>query len=169
MKNNIINHWGLIAILVLCFVFIVGGCSDRNTPLSGKSSAAITEKAVSPTPPADKKSAERNEAKLEFPRVIIKAYLNIQSGCQGEVIKLLDNFKETYHRKVKIEYIDFGTKEGLEQTSKDNLHCMAILINGKQTFELENKTVTFSHPMGMQWIAEDLKMAVKQEIAKTYK
>jgi len=169
MKNNIVDHWRLAAILFLCFIFIESGCSEKNTQQSRNNSSTITEKTIPQMPLANKEGIERNEAKLEFPRVIIKAYLNIQSGCQGEVIKLLDSFKETYPRKVKIEYIDFGTKEGLEQTSKDNLHCMAILINGKQTFELENKTVTFSHPMGMQWIAEDLKMTVKQEIAKTYK
>jgi hypothetical protein len=169
MKNNIINHWGLVAILVLCFVFIVGGCSEKNTQQSVKNSSTMTEKTIPQMPLANKEITESNDAKVEFPMVTIKAYLNIQSGCQGEVIRLLESFKETYPKKVKIEYIDFGTKEGLEQISKDNLHCMAILINGKQTVELENKTVTFSHPMGMQWAADDLKIAVKQEIEKMYK
>ena len=169
MKNNIIVHWKFVAILILYFVFIESGCSEKNTQQSRKNSFSIIEKTTPQTPLANKEITESNEAKVESPRVIIKAYLNIQSGCQGEVISLLESFKETYSGKVKIDYIDFGTKEGLERISKDNLHCMAILINDKQKFELENKTVTFSHPMGMQWTAEDLKMAVKQEIAKMYK
>jgi len=160
MRNNIIDYWKLVAILVLCLVSIAGGWSDKNT---------ITEKTIPQRPLRNKGGTETKVKEIESPRIVIKAYLNIQSGCQGEVIELLESFKKTYPKKVKIEYIDFGTKEGLEQTLKNNLHCMAILINGKQTFELGNKTVTFSHPMGAQWIAEDLKMAVKQEIAKMYK
>jgi len=169
MRNNIIDYWKLVAILVLCLVSIAGGCSGKSTQQSRENSSTITEKTISQEPLTNKGGTESKEEKVESPRVIIKAYLNIQSGCQGEVIELLESFKKTYPKKVKIEYIDFGTKEGLEQTLKNNLHCMAILINGKQTFELGNKTVTFSHPMGAQWIAEDLKMAVKQEIAKMYK
>jgi len=169
MKNNIIDHWRLAAILFLCFVFIESGCSEKNTQQSRKNSSTITEKTISQMPLANKEGIEGNEAKLEFPKVTIKAYLNIQSGCQSEVIKLLESFKKTYPKKVKVEYIDFGTKKGLEQTLKNNLHCMTILINGKQTFELGNKKVTFSHPMGGQWAAEDLKIAVKKEIEKMYK
>ena len=143
MRDNIISHWKLAAILALYIVFSSWG------ECSGKGNA-------------------------ESPRVAIKAYLNIQSGCQGEVIDLLEGFKKKYPGKVKIEYIDFGTKKGLEQTLKANLHCMTILVNGKQTFKLRNKageikTVIFSHPMGLQWKAEDLGMAVKQEIERMYK
>jgi hypothetical protein len=169
MKNNIIDHRKLVTILVFCLVFIAGGCSDKNTQESRKNSSTITEKTIPPRPLTNKWGTESKEEKVEPPKVVIKAYLNIQSGCQGEVIELLESFKKTYPKKVKIEYIDFGTKKGLEQTLKNNLHCMTILINGKQTFELENKTVTFSHPMGAQWTAEDLKMAINQEIVKMYK
>jgi len=174
MKNNIIDHWRFVAILVLCFVFIESGCSKKNTQQSGENSSTITDKTIPQMPLGNKESTESNEAKVKSPRVIIKAYLNIQSGCQGEVIKLLESFKETYPGKVKIEYIDFGTREGLERTTKDGLYCMAILINDKQTIKMGNKAgkikaVTFSHPMGLQWTAEDLKMAVKQEVEKMYK
>jgi hypothetical protein len=169
MKNNIIDHWKLVAILVLCLVSIAGGCLGKSTQQSRNNSSTITEKAIPQRPLANKGDTKSKEEKVESPGVMIKAYLNIQSGCQGEIIELLESFQKTYPKKVKTEYIDFGTKEGLKQTLKDNLHCMAILINGKQTFELGNKTVTFSHPMGVQWTAEDLKMAVKQEIAKMYK
>jgi hypothetical protein len=169
MKNNIIYHWKLVTILVLCLVSVTSGCSSKNTQQSRKNSSTITEKTISQEQLTNKGGTESKEEKVEFPKVIIKAYLNIQSGCQGEVIELLESFKKTYPKKVKVEYIDFGTKKGLEQTLKNNLHCMTILINGKQTFELGNKTVTFSHPIGMQWTAEDLKMAVKQEIERMYK
>ena len=169
MKNNIIDHRKLVAILVLCLVSVAGGYSDKNTQQSKKNSSTITEKTISQELLTNKGVTETKEKKVESPRVIIKAYLNIQSGCQGEVIELLESFIKTYPNKVKIEYIDFGTKKGLEQTLKNNLHCMAILINGRQTFILGNKTVTFSHPIGGQWTAEDLKMAVKQEIVKMYR
>lgn len=169
MSNNIINHWKLAGILSLCLIFIAVGCSNKKTQQPKDNSSAITEKSISQKPLMNKENTETKIEKAESPRVVIKAYLNIQSGCQGEVIELLESFKKTYPGKVKIEYIDFGTKEGLEQTLKNNLHCMTILINDKQTFEFGNKKVTFSHPMGMQWTAEDLKMAVKQEIVKMYK
>jgi hypothetical protein len=169
MRNNIIDRWILVIIIVFCLVFIAGGCSNKNTQQSMENSTNITGETIPKRPFTNKRITETNEEKVESPRVVIKAYLNIQSGCQGEVIELLESFKKTYPEKVKIEYIDFGTKEGLEKTLKNNLHCMTILINGKQTFEFGNKTVTFSHPMGMQWTDEDLKMAVKQEIVKMYK
>ena len=169
MGNNILNHWKLAGIMSLCLIFIAVGCLDKNTQQQEKSSSTITEKSISQKPLMNKENTETKVEKIESPKVLIKAYLNIQSGCQGEVIELLESFKKTYPEKVKIEYIDFGTKEGLEKTLKNNLHCMTILINGKQTFEFGNKTVTFSHPMGMQWTDEDLKMAVKQEIVKMYK
>jgi len=169
MKNHIIDHWKLASILALCLTVIAGGCLDKTTQQQKKSSSILAEKPISPKQFMNKGVTETKVEKIKSFKVVIKAYLNIQSGCQGEIIKLLESFNKTYPKKIKIEYIDFGTKEGMEQMSKANLHCMAILINGKQTFELGNKTVTFSHPMDMQWTAEDLKMAVKQEIEKMYK
>jgi hypothetical protein len=105
-----------------------------------------------PSPPAEK--------------VTIKAYLNL-GDCGKEVTDLLDGLVKEYKGRVSVEYIDFGTEEGLKRTIEDGLNCQGLFINGKQTYTIKDsngkqREVTFSHPLNLQYTADDLKSLVKQ-------
>lgn len=101
--------------------------------------------------------------------VFIKAYLNL-SGCQTETVELLDGLAARYKGRVSVEYIDFSTKEGFDRMVKDGLNCAGLVINGKQTHTInkngEKKEVTFSHPMGYQYTADDVKAVVESLLAQ---
>ena len=113
-----------------------------------------------------KKDISGNAATIPAEKVIIKAYLNLGSGCQKETIDLLDGLVREYKGQVSVEYIDFSTSEGAERTRKEGLSCAGLVINGKQTYTLkdsngEQREVTFSHPINSQYTADDLKIVVK--------
>jgi len=98
-------------------------------------------------------------------KVTIKAYLNL-GACGKEVTDLLDGLVKEYQGRVSVEYIDFGTREGNNRMIKDGLNCQGLVINGKQTYTIkdsngEQREVTFSHPINMQYTADDLKTVVK--------
>ena len=112
------------------------------------------------------KVEQKSSAIMPAEKVIIKAYLNLGSGCQKETTDLLDNLAKEYSGKVFVEYIDFSTKEGAERTGRDGLSCAGLIINGKQTYAIIDKNgarkdVTFSHPINAQYTADDVKTVVK--------
>ena len=102
-------------------------------------------------------------------RVNIKAYLNLKSGCEGggnEVENLLGNLVQEYPERVSVEYIDFGTRDGYNQMVKDGLNCQGLIINSKQTYIInesndKQREVTFTHPLNVEYTADDLEIVVK--------
>lgn len=102
-------------------------------------------------------------------KIHIKAYLNLSSGCAGggnEVKNLLDGLVQEYPRRISVEYINFGARDGHNQMVRDGLSCQGLVINGKQTYTIVDKNgatkkVTFSHPINTQYTADDLKALVK--------
>jgi thiol-disulfide isomerase/thioredoxin len=106
-------------------------------------------------------------------KVTIKAYLNLASNCETnkQTIDLLDGLVREYKGQVSVEYIDFSTKGGAERTRADGLSCAGLVINGSQTYVIDDnngkqREVTFSHPINEQWTADDVKAVVKLLLGK---
>ena len=110
------------------------------------------------------------EASALAGKVTIKAYLHL-GACGKEVTDLLDGLVKEYQGRVSLEYIDFSTEEGYKRTIEDGLNCQGLVINGKQTYTIKDsngkqREVTFSHPLNMQYTADDLKTLVKLLLVK---
>ena len=123
-----------------------GNIQTANEPRAGQESYALAEK------------------------VTIKAYLNL-GACGKEVTDLLDGLVREYQGRVSVEYIDFGTREGYNHMTEDGLNCQGLVINGKQTYTIKDsdgkqREVTFSHPINMQYTADDLKTVIKLLLGK---
>ncbi len=85
----------------------------------------------------------------------------------GHIIEAVFEYVDTYPGKVRAEYYDWAGDAEARQVWRDKgLSCGAILINGKQTFDIEDetgsRTVTFMMGMDMEWTKADLDAVVKQ-------
>jgi len=74
---------------------------------------------------------------------------------------------QKYGPRVKAEFVDFTTDEGFKKWHDEyGLTCGTILINGQQTWTIEEKgrvkEVTFKMAMGGEWTAEDLHAVIKK-------
>ena len=70
--------------------------------------------------------------------------------------------------RVKAEFIDFTSDQGYQRWKAAGLNCGAVLIDGKQTFDVERggkkKEVTFMMAEGGEWTWADLDYVIKQDL-----
>ena len=163
--NKIVSNLIFVVLFVFLIQLMLQGCSSNNNSSydTANQSESTTQKAT------DSNLKEENQA-ASMKKVTIKAYLNL-SGCQTETTDLLDGLVKEYKGQVSVEYIDFSTKDGYERTVKDGLNCSGLIINGKQTYTIKDKSgkqheVTFSHPINSQYTAEDVKTVVSSLLGK---
>jgi hypothetical protein len=165
---NINQKKVLIILGVLLTACIVGATFflNRQRP-SGeiKKDISGSESALTTNEPEVEQKSSATTTIIPAEKVTIKAYLNL-SGCGEEVINLLNGLVKEYQGRVSVEYIDFSTREGANRMAEAGLHCQGLIINGKQTYTIidkngKQKEVTFSHPLNLQYTADDLKTVVK--------
>jgi len=167
MTQKILSGLAILGILLTACIFSAWFFLNGQRP-SDETNKDIggNESALTANEPEVEQKSSATAAAIPAEKVIIKAYLNLGSGCQQETTDLLDNLGREYSEKVFVEYIDFSTREGAERTRKDGLSCAGLVINGKQTYTIINKNgvqkeVTFSHPINTQWTVDDVKTVVK--------
>jgi len=144
-------------VLALVLAFLMCGCRQSTARMpTDTSAAAQTAPVAQPQPVAD-----------TGPKVTVKAYINVSSGCQTKTVDLLKKLDQENDR-LTLELIDFGTPEGNRRWRDDGFNCMTILINGKSTVTFgdpgHRRIVTFQYPPGFQWIPEDLERAIKDAL-----
>jgi hypothetical protein len=160
--SNLIIFGILIAICIFGASYLIYGQKPVSNIEEDTSSSKNTQTASEP-------EAEQ-EASALAGKVTIKAYLHL-GACGKEVTDLLDGLTKEYKGQVFVEYIDFSTEEGYKRTIEDGLNCQGLVINGKQTYTIKDsngkqREVTFSHPLNMQYTADDLKTLVKLLLVK---
>ncbi len=159
----------LVITLVLVFAmsFAFAGCKKAASGANATVIETTEETTAEPTTTVESTdSSSTTEPSALAEKVTIKAYLHLGT-CGEEVTDLLDGLVKEYKGRVSVEYIDFGTEEGLKRTIEDGLTCQGLFINGKQTYTIKDskgkqREVTFSHPLNDQYTADDLKSLVKQ-------
>ena len=87
-----------------------------------------------------------------------------------DIKQLVLGFPKQYPGVVSAEFIDFRQGEGFDRWRAAGLNCGAVLVNGKQTVALQEadgeREVTFTHAIGGEWTADDLRAAVAQVVAE---
>ncbi len=83
------------------------------------------------------------------------------------IIEAVFAYVDKYPGKVRAEYYDWAGNAEARQVWRDKgLSCGAILINGKQTFDIKEESgarqVTFMMGMDMEWTKDDLDAVVEQ-------
>lgn len=105
------------------------------------------------------------------PKVVVTAYY---PGNEGHlhIKQLIEEIAAKYPDKVAAEFVDFQSDEGFERWQAAGLTCGALLINGKNTVDIEDdagqRQVTFMMGPGVYWSEDDLRAAVGQAVAQAY-
>ena len=107
----------------------------------------------------------------EDAEVRVTAFYPIDEPHQ-RLADLLESIAEEHQEKVYIRYADYRTPEGAQLFVQAEIQVSAILINGKNSVELDSpsgpRTVDFVKEMGRYWTADDLREAVAQTVAEAY-
>ena len=141
-------------------------------PSSGEINKDVgsNESALTANEPEVEQKSSAITTTIPVEKVTIKAYLHL-GACGKEVTDLLDGLVREYQGRVSLEYIDFSTREGAKRMAEDGLNCQGLVINGKQTYIINDsngkqKEVTFSHPINTQYTADDVRAVVKLLLGK---
>jgi molybdate transport system substrate-binding protein len=100
---------------------------------------------------------------VSAPEVYVQAFYP-DDEAHNDIKQLVMECQESHPGKVRAEFIDSATKEGLKRRTDAGLKGPGITINGQNTATIgEGKSarqVTFQMDAGAGWTAEDLKQAV---------
>jgi hypothetical protein len=119
------------------------------------------------TPPAAANDAGPADAK-----VFVRAFYPGIHACTP-VKELVLGFARDYPGKVRARFVPIDTPDGQNEWHGAGMNCGGVLVNGKQTFVLDDKDgaareITFKQRMGDVWKPEDLRAFVAAEVAKAY-
>lgn len=100
----------------------------------------------------------------------IKAYLMAIESCHKPTFEALKAAAEKFRGKVYVEIVNMETAEGRKVASKENIHCVTVLINGRSTFQLagpggKRRTVELSGPVGGTFAPTDIDEIVRSELS----
>ena len=103
------------------------------------------------------------------PPILLRAYINVSSGCQAPTIEFMQGLRQKYPR-LQLELVDFGDGgAGLDRWQQSGYKCMTLEIDGhsvvKYPVEGKMKAVAFHMPAGFSWEHEDLAQAVAAAMA----
>jgi hypothetical protein len=120
-----------------------------------------------PNPPATTNDAGPADAK-----VFVRAFYPGIHECTP-VRELTLGFAKDYPGKVRARFVPIDTPDGQKEWHDAGMNCGGVLVNGKQTFVIQDKDgaareVTFKQRMGDLWKPEDLRAFVAAEVEKAY-
>ena len=99
-------------------------------------------------------------------KVKVEAYY---PGRHEDTLAAIKALLETFPDKVQVEIVDWRREEGLRRRDATGLVCAGVVINDKNTFDLEidgkPSKVLFVRGLGGEWTNADLEAAVRKELA----
>jgi hypothetical protein len=112
-----------------------------------------------PTSYKKQETVETPKVQNESGIVEITAYYDI--GMQRlprtiRTVRILQNIANKYKDRVAIHIVDIATEEGIKQWQTSGLIYSGLIINGKNSFVVEGKEVSFIFPVDYYWTEEDL-------------
>jgi hypothetical protein len=99
---------------------------------------------------------ETPEVQNESGLVEITAYYDIGMHHLPRTMQILQNIANKYRDRVAIHIVDIATEEGSKQWQTSGLIYSGLIINGKNSFVVEGKEVSFIFPVDYYWTEEDL-------------
>lgn len=127
-------------LVVLTFVALISGCPREQQP-----------------PPTAQV--------ISGSHVSLFAYLDAELPYQQDTRQLLRELEANAPERVRVRLIDIGTDEGRRLWQDAGLDAEAIAIDGNTTVSWgegdSRRTVSFIHPPGFTWTANDLRDAVQ--------
>jgi hypothetical protein len=101
--------------------------------------------------------------------VKVEVYIPVDKD-HSSLINYLKSLGAKYERKVSVEIIDIGKKNGYQRWRKINSACCGILINGETRFKTQingqDRTVEFLGPVNVFWSKYELEKVLEQKLLK---
>jgi len=109
-----------------------------------------------PTSHKKQETVETPKVQNESGIVEIKAYYDIGMQSLPRTMRILQNIANKYKGRVAIDIVDIATEKGIKQWQTSGLIYSGLIINGKNSFVVEGKEVSFIFPVDYYWTEEDL-------------
>jgi hypothetical protein len=98
-------------------------------------------------------------------KVVVAGYMN--HGPLQPTIQAIKDVMAKYGDKVAVTWVDLGTQAGVTYFKQNGLTAhMNIIINGKFTYNVNGKDVTFQWFEGQQWTKADLESVISGLVSK---
>jgi hypothetical protein len=148
---------------------VSGGDSNISQPLSTPPAAN--------TPAVDQSSVSQNSTAALSPTikptpnskytvtVVVAGYIN--HGPLQPTVTAIKEVLAKYSENVKVQWIDLATTAGAAYFKANNLSAhMNVIMNGKYTYQVSGKDVTFQWFEGQGWTKQDLDTVLSNLINK---
>ncbi len=100
------------------------------------------------------------------------AILPLTVGCQTDRADYLQQAAEAYPDHLFVKLVDIHSVAGREEKARVGLDCAGVVINGKNSFELDTsegkRTVVLKGPPNTGYTPSDIRAALQQEVVKAY-
>ena len=98
-------------------------------------------------------------------KVVVAGYMN--HGPLRPTVQAIKDVLAKYGNKVDVTWVDLGTKDGAAYFKANNITAhMNVIINGKVTYNVKGKNVTFQWFEGQQWTRQDLDTVLAGLVSK---
>ena len=98
-------------------------------------------------------------------KVVVAGYMS--HGPLRPTVQAIKDVLAKYGNKVDVTWVDLGTKEGAAYFKANNITAhMNVIINGKVTYKVNGKDVTFQWFEGQQWTRQDLDSVLASLVSK---
>jgi hypothetical protein len=162
-------RWVCIAILAASFA-LAGGCGRPTLP-----GTQFSQEKTRPVAPEQPTSPLPEEPILEWgdpdAEVRVVAFYPIDDD-HTVLTDLLRGLAEEHAGRIYVKHVDPRAPEGNALFRRAELQVTAVLINAENSVIIEangrSREVVFVREMGRFWTANDLRMAVAQEVRDAY-
>jgi hypothetical protein len=98
-------------------------------------------------------------------KIVVAGYIN--HGPMAATVQAIKDVLAKYGNKVDVTWVDLDTTDGAAYFKANNLTAhMNVIINGKYTYKVNGKDVTFQWFEGQQWTKQDLDAVLAGLVAK---
>jgi hypothetical protein len=166
--SNLIRTSGVV-IVILGLSFVMG-CSSKPADILD-----IPSPTTSSTQTSDHSSASQNGTVPQTVKstsnsqnavtVVVAGYIN--HGPMESTVNAIKEVLNKYGDKVNSQWVDLATDEGAKYFKDHNLSAhLNILINGKLSYPVNDKSVTFTWFEGQGWTKQDLDILLSNLVNK---
>ena len=105
-------------------------------------------------------------------KVQVLALLPLRMSCQADRVTYLEQVARAVPISVRVRFMDIRTKEGWAEAQRHGLDCAGVIVNGRNTFELDmpggKQTVTLTGTPGQGYTLAQLRAVLQKQLVEAY-
>jgi len=96
----------------------------------------------------------------------ITALVPVAEGCHTATIQALKEAYQKHPKDIYLKIVEFKGPAGQQYKTQLGVTCATVAINGKYSFDLNGRTVTFQKAEGGTYQPADILAVIDQELKK---